>query len=233
MLNNVYLFVNANILPLLDECYPQNGGNDRYGTFIAKSSLTLRAMNPRTDKPLDRRIQRTKKLLSDALVSLIIEKGYEAVSIKDIIDRANVGRSTFYAHFENKEQLLVSGHDTFQRLLTDGVRSLVRGSKGVDINFLFLYQHIKEQQQLVRALMRDESGRIVQEQLIEVFAERIARSCGPPARGGADGTMFALTVQAAAAAMGALLVEWIQRGMPFTPEEMAARSESLLIKMTR
>jgi AcrR family transcriptional regulator len=56
----------------------------------------------------DRRIQRTRKLLQDALVSMMIEKGYEATTVQDIIDRANVGRATFYAHFADKQTLLAS-----------------------------------------------------------------------------------------------------------------------------
>ncbi len=56
----------------------------------------------------DRRVGRTRKLLEDALHDLIVEKGYEAVTVQDIIDRANVGRSTFYAHYTDKQQLLFS-----------------------------------------------------------------------------------------------------------------------------
>src|SRR6266496_2461948 len=66
----------------------------------------------RIDKPkavVDRRVQKTLQLLQNALVELIPEKGgYDAVTIQEILDRANVGRSTFYAHFENKDQLLHS-----------------------------------------------------------------------------------------------------------------------------
>ena len=48
---------------------------------------------------VDRRVQRTRHLLNEALMSLIMEKGYEAITVQDIIDRANLGRSTFYAHY--------------------------------------------------------------------------------------------------------------------------------------
>jgi AcrR family transcriptional regulator len=57
----------------------------------------------------DRRVQRTRQLLRTALVPLIEENGFEALTVQDIIDRANVGRATFYAHFDKKEDLLVSG----------------------------------------------------------------------------------------------------------------------------
>ena len=58
---------------------------------------------------VDRRVERTRQLLRDALVSLIREKGFAALSAQEIIDRANVGRATFYAHFDNKEDLLMTG----------------------------------------------------------------------------------------------------------------------------
>ena len=57
----------------------------------------------------DRRIQKTLKLLREALVSLISEKPYDCIVIKEILDRANVGRSTFYMHFRDKDDLLLSG----------------------------------------------------------------------------------------------------------------------------
>jgi AcrR family transcriptional regulator len=60
----------------------------------------------------DRRIQKTRTLLHEALESLIREKPYDAIVVKEILDRANVGRSTFYTHFRDKDDLLVSGiHD--------------------------------------------------------------------------------------------------------------------------
>lgn len=62
--------------------------------------------------PEDRRIQKTQDLLRGALRSLIGEKPYDSIVIKEILDRANVGRSTFYSHFRDKDDLLVSGiHD--------------------------------------------------------------------------------------------------------------------------
>ena len=51
----------------------------------------------------DRRSQRTRHLLSAAFVELLREKGYSAITVSDIIERANVGRSTFYSHFHDKE----------------------------------------------------------------------------------------------------------------------------------
>lgn len=60
----------------------------------------------------DRRVQKTTNLLRQALVSLIAEKPYDSIVVKEILDRANVGRSTFYMHFRDKDDLLIGGiHD--------------------------------------------------------------------------------------------------------------------------
>ena len=65
----------------------------------------------------DRRVERTRGLLRGALASLIHEKPYDSIVVKEIIARANVGRSTFYAHFRDKDELLHSG-----------IAEIVRGS---------------------------------------------------------------------------------------------------------
>ena len=57
-------------------------------------------------KTHDRRVQRTRELLHGALASLIHEKAYEGIVVKEILARANVGRSTFYTHFRDKQDLL-------------------------------------------------------------------------------------------------------------------------------
>jgi AcrR family transcriptional regulator len=56
----------------------------------------------------DRRIRRTRAALRQALIGLVLERGYDAVTIRDVVDRANVGRSTFYAHYPSKEDLLTA-----------------------------------------------------------------------------------------------------------------------------
>lgn len=67
-----------------------------------------------SEDKMDRRVQRTRELLRRALLQLINEKGYDAVTIQDITDRANVGRSTFYLHYQSKDDLLVDHHSEFE-----------------------------------------------------------------------------------------------------------------------
>jgi len=72
-------------------------------------------------KKLDRRIERTMTALRDALMALIVEKGYDAISIQDITDRANVARATFYLHFKDKDDLMFSGMKLIYDQLADAV----------------------------------------------------------------------------------------------------------------
>src|SRR4051794_18002624 len=73
---------------------------------------------------VDRRVQKTRKLLQEALIELISTEGYEAVTVQAILDRANVGRSTFYAHFQDKEQLLHSCFDSLNALFEERTQQL-------------------------------------------------------------------------------------------------------------
>ena len=68
----------------------------------------------------DRRSQRTRQLLSEALVQLIQEKDYSTITVNDIIERANVGRSTFYIHYPSKDDLLLDQMDRVIESLSQG-----------------------------------------------------------------------------------------------------------------
>jgi AcrR family transcriptional regulator len=59
---------------------------------------------PDVTKP-DRRVERTRQALLDALRDLLFERGYDGFVVRDIVERANVGRSTFYEHFEGKDEI--------------------------------------------------------------------------------------------------------------------------------
>jgi AcrR family transcriptional regulator len=107
--------------------------------------------------PRDRRIARTRRQLREALVSLVIERGWDSVSVTDVCDRADIGRSTFYVHFADKEELMFSGFQTLEATL-ESVRKNAPGQ------FAFareLVVHAQDNLPLFRALVATKTGRHV------------------------------------------------------------------------
>src|SRR5215475_3705502 len=82
-----------------------------------------RTSGPNRPKTPDRRVQRTKTSLRNALMGLAREKPYPAIAVKEILDRANVGRSTFYTHYRDKNDLLESGIHGILRSMQDRPRA--------------------------------------------------------------------------------------------------------------
>jgi len=106
----------------------------------------------------DRRVQRTRQLIRDALMTLILEKGYEKVTIQDIIDRANVGRSTFYAHYRDKEDLLLRGvaeiayAEESDQTITVNMERLRQAGLSGGLSTLPMFSHVKENELLHKAM---------------------------------------------------------------------------------
>lgn len=98
----------------------------------------------------DRRSQRTRHLLSAALVELIREKDYSAITVSDIIERANVGRSTFYAHFRDKDDLFVGELDRVVELLSQRIPGQ---EESPFFPSLGLFRHVGEEYELYKALV--------------------------------------------------------------------------------
>lgn len=125
----------------------------------------------------DRRVQRTQQVLRTALVSLIEEKGFEALTVREIIDRANVGRATFYAYFDNKEDLLVSGLDGLRAALKELQRQAhMRTVSSDERLFAFtheMFAHIADYRTVFRAMVGKLSGALVQQLLQKIVADLV------------------------------------------------------------
>lgn len=109
-------------------------------------------------QPTDRRVQRTRRLLRDALVTLILERGWDAVHVRDVCAKADVGRSTFYVHFADKENLLLSGFDDLHVMMED-----IRTRAGAPFGFIEpLIVHVAEHKRLMQAMLGRQSGQQIQ-----------------------------------------------------------------------
>jgi AcrR family transcriptional regulator len=121
----------------------------------------------------DRRVTRTRRALKEALTDLILEKGYESVTVQDVIDRADVGRSTFYAHFIDKDDLLMA-------ILADLEMPAPDTStwKADDPAFgwtLGLFRHFGSGKRLFRAVASSQSGALARRETTQRL-EHLARA---------------------------------------------------------
>jgi AcrR family transcriptional regulator len=128
---------------------------------------------------IDRRAARTRKALYEALISLILRKGYEAITIQDLIDEADVGRSTFYAHYTGKEDLLRGGFETLRKLLTEAQRNAIAKTgreEGHTLGFsLAMFEHACQYRNVYRALVGSQGGAVVGNEIRRVLSEVVKK----------------------------------------------------------
>jgi len=185
------------------------------------------------NEKLDRRVQRTRKLLSSALMSLIVEKGYDFVTVQDIIDRANLGRSTFYAHYQDKEDLLLSGIDEVVHSLMWGDETSSDGEKEKNtapriLSAERIFQHAQEEFHLHKAIFggrgMDVMHKEIQKHLCRHIEEQIEQLLlsgkSPPVE-------LSIISNYLAGALLTLLVWWLENNMPYPPKRMDALYQEL------
>ncbi len=129
-------------------------------------------------EPTDRRVRRTQHALLHALMELVVERGYDRVTVQDIIDRADVGRSTFYAHFRDKEDLFLSGFDEDLRQTFGPPEASAQEAGSAESPSLRLFRHAARHGNLYRVLARRRGAwpvvrRRMEETLAEVFKQRL------------------------------------------------------------
>jgi AcrR family transcriptional regulator len=122
---------------------------------------------------VQRRVARTKAAIEDAFVQLVLERGYERVAVEDISDRADLARATFYAHYPNKEAVLLAvsnrlTEDLMQRIAyQDGPWNVVR--RGA---IQTAYKHAADNPGLYRACMSDARTRQAYLSILSRYAEQ-------------------------------------------------------------
>ena len=108
-------------------------------------------------RKLDERVRRTHERLGGALVELIQEKPIDDVTVQEVLDRASVGRSTFYLHFRDKNDLLLSQLEKFLEIMSTALSIRKEESRRV-VPVAEMFEHIGSQKKVYRALA--DSGRL-------------------------------------------------------------------------
>jgi AcrR family transcriptional regulator len=181
----------------------------------------------------DRRVQRTHELLQKALIELLGEREYDAITIQDIADRANVGRTTFYLHYRSKDDLFMGCHEAIVSEFQSrpfhyhplGREELL--SPAAPAEMVLLYQHLEEawpllypvfqgkDGSLILQRIRDEGAREIKANLQAIFAE--------------TDSIIPLDILAnyLAGAQIALMQWWLEKRRPYAPEDLAQSFHNL------
>ena len=182
---------------------------------------------------IDRRVRRSRDAIRKAFVALVLERGYETVSVEDVIQAADVARATFYAHFTDKHDVLVAIVQDLATELTERIKPLaptgpvVRGAMVRE-----LYHHVDERRELYRVVLSDAtSGRarsaymkIISDLTTDVFGAAITANGGTP-RIPVDIIALAWT-----GAHTALVEWWLHESPETTADDVTVMAMQFLIR---
>ncbi|HEX6034774.1 MAG TPA: TetR/AcrR family transcriptional regulator [Anaerolineales bacterium] len=172
----------------------------------------------------DRRSQRTRQLVGEAFVQLLKEKGYSAITVSDIIERANIGRSTFYSHYRDKDDLFVAQLDRV-------IEALSRHAPDQgEIPFfpsLGLFRHVGEEYELYKAIVWTPGIDLFVKHLQTSLSHRIEQ--GLKKSGNDFDIPHPILANFIAGSFLTLLKWWLENKMIYSPEEMDAMFKKLTV----
>src|SRR5258708_25240198 len=176
---------------------------------------------------IDRRSLRTKAMLQHALNSLIRKKDYEAITIKDVCDAANVGRSTFYAHYTSKDDLKRKGFEKLRMELADRQREAqaARGDiKDRSMGFcLAMFEHARDHVDQYRALVGGRGGTVSLGQIRQILSDLVRNELAATVgKNSADIVPRELVVQYVVGAFMAVMTWWLDGGARLPPKRIDA-----------
>ena len=173
-----------------------------------------------SQKKTDARVRRTRDALGDALVALMQEKPFETITVQDVLDRAQVSRSTFYSHYSDKDDLLMSDAEEFFESISMALS--VHGDKSDRVfPVQEFFMHLSDVQSFFKALVKSGLYQENMELARGHFARGIERRLSELPRGKSiPRNQLSAIAFTHAGALLSLLTWWLDRGMRESPAEM-------------
>ena len=182
----------------------------------------------------ERRRLRTRNLLIQTTLQLVLEKGYETITIQDITDRADLGRGTFYIHFKDKEEVVWSAfQEIFQELEQEAHRQLDRNLPQVEyFGLLNIFRHADKNRDLYRVMFGGQGSATLtaraQDFLANAFLYDIRNSPQPPEIN--FNLPEEIEAQLLTGVISRLLYWWLGTANDYTAEQMAAMTYMALYR---
>jgi AcrR family transcriptional regulator len=192
---------------------------------------------------MDRRSRRSRRQLKEALFALILEKGYDTVTIEDITGRADLGRTTFYLHYRDKEDLLLESiasmaDELIARLPPHDWKTgeaLEIPGEMVQEAILIVFRHAAENAPLYRIIFRGEGATKTSQRFHSIISQQAILLVQDRLRLGDLHLQVPADVFANyfAGALLALTTWWLEADTPYSPEEMANIFQKLFFQGAR
>ncbi|MDN4526021.1 TetR/AcrR family transcriptional regulator [Fictibacillus fluitans] len=178
----------------------------------------------------DRRIRRTKRMIRDALTELMEDKGFDAITVRDLTDKADINRGTFYLHYKDKFALLeqCEGEVLEELAQVQGhVKELQLANfyehfhRGEPLPFIVkLFEYLKENGAFMRVILGPNGDPLFQVKMKDILAEHLLKHMVKKARTEMEVPFEYFKAYVISAHLG-VIQEWLFSGMKESPKEIA------------
>ncbi len=189
-------------------------------------------MNAKTAKT-DPRVRRTRRILREALVSLILEKDYASISIKEITDRAEVAYITFFRHYNNMDELLMEALDDGLAELLRRIETLAGKSEDPagEVEGRLIFEYISQKSDLFRILFKSQSVTRIRKSVVKNISTLFQNSCASLRRPG-NPIPANIAGNHIATSLLALIEWWLENRMSPPPSQMGKIYKALIVDAT-
>lgn len=185
-------------------------------------------------KKMDRRQRKTREAIFGALTRLLGKRAYHQITVQDIIDEADIGRATFYAHFETKDYLLKELCDELFGHIINTAMGLPHGhnhydcGKASDSVFLHLLRHLQENDLNILSLLSSQNNEIFLQYFKINLKKLVQLRFAEQGKLKESGLPEDYLVNHISSSFVETVSWWISRGMKETPEELANYFEGVM-----
>ena len=208
-------------------------------------------VKPTKNSKPDRRIQRTRQALRAALLELTKEKDYDAISIEEITERANVGRATFYLHFKDKEDLLLEHFSEMADEMVQLVSQIpfadwlpssaeLKGSYDEDeplLPLVMVFKHIYKNSGFYQVLSKSENSSRIVERIRNISSQNIVKFAETKMQNDPIPVLYEVPIGFFASffsgALLSTLIWWLEEDMQHSPEDVARMFRRLFFRGAR
>lgn len=167
----------------------------------------------------DRRVQRTKKSIQTALMELTIQKGFAAVTVRDITEYAGINRATFYRHYQDKFDLLEQYANEVYQLLDVVMDADSPADEKPLAGLVRIFEHVREYANFYRMMFKKEGDSAFTAKVQHYVRKRLSHALPPEF---AATPLAELYLSYVAQGSVGVLLWWLENNTAYSPDEMAA-----------